>query len=231
MCSSTVLIQPTFWAITCAALVDSINPCAIAVLVILLTGLLVVRNKQVILRTGLMFVLGLFLAYYLIGLGLLGAIHLIGLAPVLHKLVAIIAIVIGLSNIKDYFCYGGMGFVTEIPRSWRPRVKALLSGVVTPWAAFLSGVLVTFFELPCTGGPYVFTLGLLGKEFSWSEVAGILGYYNLLFVLPLIIILSLVYWGYATAVKTGEWKDKHIRLLHLVAGILMLALGVWLLFI
>jgi len=228
MCSPTILTEATFWAITCAAIVDSINPCAIAVLVILLTGLLAVKNRQVILRTGLMFVVGLFLAYYLIGLGLLGAIHLTGLASILHKLVAIIAIVIGLFNIKDYFCYGGMGFVTEIPRSWRPRIKALLSGIVTPWTAFLAGVLVTFFELPCTGGPYLFTLGLLSKGFSWWEVAGILGYYNLLFILPLIIILSLVYWGYATAVRTGEWKDKNIRLLHLVAGVIMLGLGIWL---
>ena len=229
-CATTILTEPTFWAITGAALVDSINPCAIAVLLLLLTGLLSFKEKRNILRTGLMFIAGLFLAYYLAGVGLLGAIHLTGLAPVLHKVVAVIAILVGVANIKDYFWYGGIGFVTEIPRSWRPKIKGLLSGVVAPWTAFVAGVLVTFFELPCTGGPYLFTLGLLGEGFSWLSALGILVYYNLLFVLPLVVILLVIYWEYSTAARTAEWKDKNIRMLHLIAGTVMLGLGIWLLF-
>jgi cytochrome c biogenesis protein CcdA len=227
-CVPTVLTQPTFWAITGAALVDSINPCAIAVLLLLLTGLLSTQHKQNILRAGLMFIAGLFVAYYLAGVGLLGAVHLTGFAPILHKLVAIIAVLVGLANIKDFFWYGGMGFVTEIPRSWRPRIKKLLSGIVTPWTAFVAGILVTFFELPCTGGPYLFTLGLLGEGFSWLSALGILVYYNLLFVSPLVVILLAIYWGYSTAARTTSWKDENIKILHLIAGLIMLGLGVWL---
>ncbi|MFA5010060.1 MAG: hypothetical protein WC553_02420 [Patescibacteria group bacterium] len=227
-CSPTILTEPTFWAITGAALVDSINPCAIAVLVLLLTGLLSIKSQRTILFTGLMFILGLFVAYYLVGVGLLGAIHLTGVAPILHKLVAVIAVLIGLANIKDYFWYGSLGFVTEIPRRWRPKIKDLLSGVVMPWTAFGAGVLVTFFELPCTGGPYLFTLGLLGEGFSWLSALGILLYYNLIFVLPLVAILLAIYWGYSTATRTAAWKDSNIRILHLIAGVIMLGLGVWL---
>lgn len=228
MCDPTILTQPTFWAITCAAFVDSINPCAIAVLLLLLAGLLSLQNKKAVLKIGLMFILGLFVTYYLIGIGLLGVIHLTGLAPVLHKFVAVIAVLIGLANIKDFFWYGGLGFVTEIPRAWRPKVKSLLSNTATAWGAFAVGILITFFELPCTGGPYLFTLGLLGEGFAWVSVLSILVYYNLIFVLPLLVIMLLIHWGYSNVQQASTWKDNNIRVLHLVAGIIMTGLGIWL---
>lgn len=230
-CTPIQAISPTLVAITCAALVDSINPCAIAVLLILMAGLLSLRDRRALLRTGLFFIFGLFLAYYTVGLGLFGVVQLSGLAPTLHKIVSIIAIVIGLANIKDYIWYGGLGFVTEIPRRWRPTIKKLLSGVVSPIGAFVIGLAVMFFELPCTGGPYLFTLGLLSDGFNLAQTAGILLYYNLIFVLPLIVILGLVYFGYTTTERANSWKDRNIRLLHLVAGLVMVGLGVWLWFI
>lgn len=227
-CTPTIAVDPTFIAITGAALVDSINPCAIAVLLILLTSLLSLGNRRAVLKTGLFFILGLFLVYYAIGLGLLGVVKLSGFAPILHRIVAAIALLIGLANLKDYFYYGGLGFVTEVPRRWRPKMKSLLTGVTSPIGAFLIGAAVTFFELPCTGGPYLFTLGLLSDGFSMISAATILICYNLIFVLPLLLLLGLVYFGYTTAERATNWKDKNIRLLHLIAGVIMIGLAIWL---
>ncbi|RLC37853.1 hypothetical protein DRH29_00345 [candidate division Kazan bacterium] len=231
VCSPLEITEPTFWAITGAAFADSVNPCAIAVLLLLITGLVVIKDKNIILKTGLAFVAGLYTTYYAIGLGLLGAVQLAGLGFILHKIVGIIAILIGLANIKDFFWYGKLGFVTEVPRSWRPTMKGLIKKVASPIMAFVIGVIVTFFELPCTGGPYLFVLGLLSKEFSWSAVLVTLLYYNLIFVLPLVLILLLIRFGYTTADQTMEWKNKNLKILHLVVGIVMVVLGVWLMFV
>ena len=221
--------KASLWVITCAGLVDAINPCAIAVLLILLGGLLVFKEqgRRRVLLSGFSFISALYLAYFLLGLGLISFLQLSGLAAVFHRLIGGLAIIVGLFNIKDFIWYGGGGFVMEIPRSWRPTMQKVLLKVSSPAGAFLAGLLVTLFELPCTGGPYLFVLGLLSHSLSRIEAIPLLLYYNLIFVSPLIILTFLIYLGYASVEKAIDWKERNLRLLHLIAGLLMLGLGVW----
>lgn len=208
-----------------AAAVDSINPCAIAVLLILLSGLLISGDRKKALLGGLAFILSIYISYLLFGLGIFSFLRVSGLSSWFYKVVGLIAILIGLANLKDYFWYGSAGFVMEIPRSWRPRLKGFLSTVTSPVGAFVAGFAVTLFELPCTGGPYLFILGLLAKETTRLLALPILLFYNLIFVLPLLLITFLVYKGYTSLEKTHEWKERNIRRLHLVTGLVMLILG------
>ncbi len=221
--------EVSLWVITCAGLVDAINPCAIAVLLILLGGLLVFKeqSKKRVLLSGFSFISALYLAYFLLGLGLISFFQLFGLATIFHRLVGGLAIIVGLLNLKDFFWYGGGGFVMEIPRSWRPTMQKVLLKVSSPVGAFLAGLLVTLFELPCTGGPYLFVLGILSHSLSRIEIIPLLLYYNLIFVSPLILLTILIYLGYASIEKAIDWKERNLRLLHLIAGLLMLGLGVW----
>jgi len=209
-----------------AALVDSINPCAIAVLLILMGALLASGDKKRALRAGLAFTISIYIAYFLFGLGLFSALQISGLAYWFYKVIGILAIIIGLFNIKDFFWYGGAGFVMEIPRAWRPKLKELLGAVTSPLGAFLMGFIVCLFELPCTGGPYIFILGLLAERSTMIAAIPILLLYNLFFVLPLIVITISIYFGFASVEKATAWKDNNIRVLHLVAGLIMLILGV-----
>ena len=223
------LSEVSLWVITCAGLVDAINPCAIAVLLILLGGLLVFKEqgKRKVLLSGFAFISALYLAYFLLGLGLFSFLRLSGLAAIFHRFIGGLAIIVGLLNLKDFFWYGGGGFMMEIPRSWRPTMQKVLLKVSSPAGAFLAGLLVTLFELPCTGGPYLFVLGLLSHSLSRIEATPLLLYYNLIFVSPLIILTFLIYLGYASVEKAIDWKERNLRLLHLIAGLLMLGLGVW----
>ena len=217
----------SFWAVTGAAVVDSINPCAIAVLVILISALMLTQDKKRALRGGIAFTVSIYISYLLFGFGIIYTLQASGLSEWFYKIIGIIAILIGLFNLKDFFWYGGGGFVMEIPRAWRPRMKKLLRGVTSPVGAFFIGFVVILFELPCTGGPYFFVLGLLSHNEAWSTIVPLLLYYNLIFVLPLIIITTLVYFGLSKIENVGNWKDKNIRLLHLVGGLIMVGLGVW----
>jgi len=221
--------EVSLWVITYAGLVDAINPCAIAVLLILLGGLLVFKGqgKRRALLSGFSFIAALYLAYFLLGLGLVKTLQLLGLARVFHRLVGGLAVVVGLFNLKDFIWYGGGGFVMEIPRSWRPTMQKLLLKVSSPVGAFLAGLAVTAFELPCTGGPYFFVVGLLSNQLSMLQILPILLYYNLIFVSPLLLLTILIYFGYASIERAIDWKERNLRLLHLVAGLLMLGLGVW----
>jgi cytochrome c biogenesis protein CcdA len=215
----------SLFTIISAALVDSINPCAIAVLLILLGTLLAAGDRKKALKSGIAFTISIYIIYFLFGLGIFSALRISGLSYWFYKIVGFLAIIIGLANLKDYFWYGKV-FVAEIPRSWRPTLKKLLKSVTSPLGAFVMGFAVCLFELPCTGGPYLFVLGLLAEKATQLVAIPILLLYNLFFVLPLMVITLMVYAGQTNIEKATEWKDKNIRLLHLIAGIVMLALGI-----
>ncbi len=208
-----------------AALVDSINPCAIAVLIILMGALLSAGDRHRALVAGLVFTIAVYIAYFLLGLGLFSAIQMSGLAYFVYKAVGLLAIIIGLANIKDFIWYGGGGFVMEIPRSWRPVLKGMLAKATSPAGAFAMGFIVCLFELPCTGGPYLFILGLLAEKSTWLSAVPVLLLYNLFFIIPLVIITLLIYFGLTNVEKADRWKDRNLRLLHLAAGLVMLMLG------
>ena len=208
-----------------AALVDSINPCAIAVLIILMGALLSTGDRHRALFAGLSFTLAVYIAYFLLGLGLFSAIQMSGLAYFAYKAVGVLAIIIGLANLKDFFWYGGGGFVMEIPRSWRPMLKGMLNKATSPLGAFAMGFIVCLFELPCTGGPYFFILGLLAEKSTWLAAVPVLLLYNVFFVIPLVIITFMIYFGLTNVEKADKWKERNLRLLHLAAGIVMTALG------
>ena len=209
-----------------AALVDSINPCAIAVLLILLSALLVTGERKRALKAGIAFTISIYIVYFLFGLGLFSALQITGLSYWFYKFIGLLAIIIGILNIKDFFKYGAGGFVMEIPKKWRPSLQRLLRGVTSPIGAFFMGFLVCLFELPCTGGPYIFVLGLLAEKTTRLMATPILLIYNLFFILPLIIITLFVFWGFTTVEKAKAWKERNIRLLHLIAGLIMVALGI-----
>lgn len=208
-----------------AAIVDSINPCAIAVLLILLAALFATGGKARALKAGLAFTVSIYIIYFLFGVGLFSAIRVSGLSYMFYQVVGYIAIVIGLFNIKDFFWYGGCGFVMEIPRRWRPTLQGLLRKVTSPLGAFLMGFVVCLFELPCTGGPYLFVLGLLAEKTTRLYAIPVLLLYNLFFILPLLLITLMVYVGFTNVEKATEWKERNVRKLHLIAGIIMISLG------
>jgi glutaredoxin len=93
-------------AVLIAAIVDAINPCAFAVLVILLTAILSADSNKRALFAGLAFTLSMYISYLLMGMGLFSAIHAAGLAHGFYIFVAILAIFVGLFNLKDYLWYG-----------------------------------------------------------------------------------------------------------------------------
>jgi cytochrome c biogenesis protein CcdA len=208
-----------------ASLVDAINPCAFAVLIILITTVLAAGKRKRALLAGLAFSLAIFVSYFLMGLGLYSAIAAAKFSSIFMKLIGGLAIIVGLLNIKDYFWYGGGGFVMEVPRKWRPMMKALIRSVTSIYGAFIIGMLVSLFLLPCTSGPYIVILGMLAQKETFWPALWYLVFYNLIFILPMVLITLGVYFGFRPE-KAEEVRQKRIKLLHLIAGLIMLGMGI-----
>lgn len=218
----------TPWAVACGAALDAINPCEFAILILLMGSLLVNEdNRKKALKTGLAFIAAIFVAYFLMGVGLLEFLrtYTLSVSSYFYYFIGGLAIILGLFNIKDYFWYGGGGFLMEVPQSWRPKMKGLILKITTPLGAFLTGLLVSLFLLPCTSGPYVVILGMLASKTTLAQALLYLVFYNLIFIAPMLAIVLAIYWGLSPE-KAEAWRKTKLRLLHLVAGVVLLILGI-----
>jgi cytochrome c biogenesis protein CcdA len=136
----------------------------------------------------------------------------------------ILAMVLGALNIKDYFKYKPGGIATEMPLWMRPYAKLIINKITSMPGAFVIGFLVTLFLLPCTIGPYIVASGILAELGTLGALPWLL-YYNLIFVIPMLAIVGLVYFGFTTVEEVSGWKARNIKRLHLVAGILLFLVG------
>lgn len=217
------------------AAVDAVNPCALAVLSLILIALITYnpKNKRNVLLGGLAFTLSVFVIYFLYGLVIIKFFQVIqvltSIRLFLYKLLGVVAVILGILNVKDFFFYKPGGFGTEMPMSLRPKVKKIVSGITSPKGAFVVGAFVTIFLLPCTIGPYIIAGGILStlelvKTIPWLLI------YNIIFILPMLVITGIVYAGITGIENVSKWKDKNIRYLHLIAGAIILCLGIIMIF-
>ena len=167
----------------------------------------------------------MFISYLLMGVGLYSALKISGFTHIFYYIVAGLAVLVGLFNLKDYLWYGKW-FVMEVPLSWRPKMKMLIKSVVSVPGAFLIGFAVSLFLLPCTSGPYIVILGLLAQATTRNYAFMLLVLYNMIFILPMIIITLAIYFGFTTTEKAEQWRTKKLKILHLISGIIILLLGI-----
>lgn len=222
----------TLGKITALAAADAVNPCALAVLALVLIAIMTANPKQKhkVLLGGFSFILAVFVIYLVYGIIIVQVFKTLAQAiaivtPYIHTALAVVAIILGALNIRDFFRYRPGHFATEMPLFMRPKVKRMIAKITSPAGAFGIGAFVTVFLLPCTIGPYLIASGML-SYMDFVKVIPWLLYYNLIFVLPMIVITVAIYIGFSTVERVSGWKDKHIRGLHLIAGILLVALGI-----
>ena len=214
-----------------AALSDSINPCAFAVMLLLLSAILSKhKSRRKTLLSGVLFVLAVFISYLAMWLGIFSALASSSNTFVLKLIVWILWVLVWLANIKDFFRYGKW-FVMEVPMRWRPKMQDIIHKVSSPAWAFVVWLVVSVFLLPCSSWPYFTILWFLSSQSKelHSRWFLYLVIYNILFVLPMLIIALLVSFGRASVDKLAKLKHQNTKLIHLIVGILMLGLGAYVL--
>jgi cytochrome c biogenesis protein CcdA len=174
---------------------------------------------------GLVYTFAVFLTYFIAGLVLLPIISSLGKVSVIsYVVIAVLIILAGFVEIKDFFWYG-QGFSLQINPNKAKKIHKYVEKITLPGVIFL-GAFVAAVELPCTGGPYLAITLVLSQNFNmWALL--LLMIYNLIFVMPLIVILLMI--GFGTKVqKIKRWKQTGKKWMRLAIGILLILLG-WLL--
>ncbi len=206
-----------------AALVDSINPCTIAVMVMLLSTIFYAKGRKESLFAGVLFSAVIFIMYMLYGLGILHAITTFELSHMFYLIVTVGALALALMEINAYFNYKPGFLAVEMPTFLRPYAKRITEQATSPAGVVIAAFLCSLFLLPCSSGPYLMVLGMIAKAATLQTITYLV-VYNLFFILPMIIITAGIYVGRITLENVGEWKERYIRELHLISGIILFAL-------
>ena len=218
---------PKIATVVTTAAIDSINPCAIGVLILMISVMLAGKQstKRMLLLGGL-YVGSVMVVYLLAGLGLMyyfSTLPLV-LAEYISIAVGVLIILAGIIEIKDYFWYGRW-FSLAIPPAFAKMIHNYASKSTIFGVIFL-GAFVSAVELPCTVAPYLAIITLLSQNFDTTAFL-LLVLYNIIFVLPLIIILLLVAFGMKLH-DIKRWKQASRPYMRLLIGLMLVALG-WML--
>lgn len=217
--------------VTLAGLSDGINPCSIGMMIMLLGYLVIFHHKshRQLIVIGGAYVLTVFLTYLVIGFGFYKFVSQINLwmaKTVINKVFGAILVTAGIIQLKDFF-WPNSPIHLRIPGIAKQRLQELVQKASLP-ATILLAFLVTLFETPCSLPLYVGTANVLAQSgLALPIVVGYFLYYNLLFVLPLLVILGLVIFGY-NIVEMKEWEHRSERWMKLAMGLLLAGMGIWL---
>jgi len=206
-----------------AALIDSVNPCAFSILLLTIAFLLSIgKLRSSVLQIGSSYIAGIFAVYLLIGLGLLQTLHIFDTPHFMANVGAGLLVLLGVINVVNEFV-PAFPIKLAIPHAAHRRIAVLMEQASVP-TAFLLGGLVGLCEFPCTGGPYLMVLGLLHDQTTYFTGVGYLILYNVIFILPLVVILLLAS-DESLLGKVQAWQEQKRQAMRLGGGGAMVALG------
>jgi len=217
--------------VTIAGLVDGVNPCAIGMIILLLGYLLVfVRKPEKVLPLGGLYIAVVYLTYLAVGFFFFKSAQFLSLTnwhQGFEKVMATALFLAGAINIKDFF-WPQSPIHLQIPQGSRKYLLGLIEKSSIP-AILVLAVLVTLLETPCSLPIYAGTATILASSgLPVSLVITYFLYYNLLFVLPLLVILFLT-WKGKQIVELKEWEHKHKKTMKLSLGLLLVFMALYLL--
>jgi cytochrome c biogenesis protein CcdA len=228
------------WTVIGAGLLDGVNPCAFATMIFLISYLSVrKREGRALLATGAAFTIGVFAAYLSVGLGL---IRFLTALPILntvgrwlYALTLALCIALAWGSFAD-FRKARQGRLKDISLKLPDRLRGWIRRLIREGsqsshyvlASLLVGFAVSIVELACTGQVYlptiVFVLGLP----EWRARAALaLVVYNVMFVVPLIVVFLVAYLG-TTSKQLTDWMTRNAAAVKLLTGVLFLLMAGWL---
>lgn len=234
---------PPWWAVILPGLADGINPCAFATLVFFVSYLSFLERKgREILVAGAAFTLAVFLSYLAFGMVLreilAGLIARVGpiLRVVLNGVTVVLCLVLAVFSFAD-FRKARQGKVKDMTlrlpdklRGWINRsIRQGMRAEAFVAASFVTGVVVSFIELACTGQVYVpIILGLSRPGYRGQALLALV-VYCLAFIVPLIVVFAVSYMGTSSR-KLGGLIQRYTASVKLITAVLFVGISLWLVY-
>jgi len=223
-----------------AGLLDGINPCAFSTMLFFLSFIaLKRRDRRSLAWVGLAFIIAVFAAYFLIGLGFLGALRKLlsekRFSLYVDIFVSALAAILAVMNVRDAVV-AARGQASESFLQMPFFLKQMNHRFIRYFnqlplyilGAALSGFLVSVVELACTGQIYLPTIAYMNQSVRSSKSVLLLLMYNIAFIVPLDLVFALYFFGLRHE-RIRQWYGKHLVLVRICSAIFFVALGalVW----
>jgi glutaredoxin len=213
-------------------LLDGFNPCAMWVLLFLISMLLHVQSRARMALIGGVFVAVSGLVYFAFMAAWLNVFLLLGMARGIQVTLGVVALLLGALNVKD-FLWMGRGPSLGIPESAKPGIYARVRRIITAdrlgpalVSVVVLALLVNTVELLCTAGlPALYTRILTMRELSSWTYHAYLALYNVFYMLDDGIMLTVA----VVTLSHHRLQHRSARWLKLLSGAVMVGLGVLLL--
>ncbi len=219
-----------------AGVLDGFNPCAFSTLLIWM-GFLInnfgnqiddnkkINQKQKTIHSfAFLYSLGIFVIYFLIGMGFLMVGDVINpkYIPLITRIAGFIIVVLGLVTLRDSFSNKNNPII-KMPKILYPLVQKY-SKPTTKLASFLSGIIIGLCTIPCSGAIYMAVIFILNTE-PFMVKYPILFIYNIGFILPVVILaITISNKKLLTYLSQDFLKTK--LLIKKIIGIITVILGI-----
>jgi len=232
----------TVLTVMAGGLIDGVNPCAFATLIFFVAYMEKVKySKKTLISIGLLFSMGVFFGYLLIGVGLMAFYYGIDKIGVISKYIYMFAgtfaLILAAFNVWDYFrIEKEEKTLLQLPKFLKRRrgriIKILTEDrgiALLSVIAFATGLGISMLEFVCTG-QVLFPIMAVIKSSSPLKITafGYLLLYNTMFILPLLAILALFYKGYSSK-KLGEMQKRGHGAVKLVTSLILAVVGIYML--
>ncbi|HPB32302.1 MAG TPA: cytochrome c biogenesis protein CcdA, partial [Candidatus Sumerlaeota bacterium] len=211
----------TLLAVIGAGLTDGINPCAFTTIVFLISYLTMIgRNRRDILKTGIVYTTAVFLTYLALGFGMLKIVeglftHIKFASKIVYWLTTFVTLCVALLSLRDWRLARQGRFkemTLKLSEDMQKRIHKVIHermrgfGMIS--AALILGALVAMFELPCTGQVYLPIIAAISNPGLRTKALPYLILYNLMFIIPLVLVFVVAYCGVSSKAIGERFKDN-----------------------
>ncbi|HZK41222.1 MAG TPA: hypothetical protein VFC91_06695 [Atribacterota bacterium] len=225
-------------AVAVSGLIDGINPCAFATIIFFISYLTLINRKgRDILWVGGIFALSVFLTYFLIGTGALKMITSLSFLPLVRKIfvlvTAVLALILGVVSLYDYLQFKKKGTTKDAKLQLPAFLKNMIHSAIRKnvklsnyiLMAAVTGFIVSLLELACTGQIYLPTIMFISTipDLKTNALFYLL-FYNLMFVLPLVMVFAFTYWG-TTSAQWATLTQKNFGKIKMAMTLLFFGLA------
>ena len=233
-------------AILLAGLIEGLNPCSLATLVFFISYLTMVgRKRKEIFLVGMGFSGTGFATHLLLGLGILSFVQHLSFLPLFSQIVYLItfgfSLFLGIFSLYDYIQLkrGRPSKMTlQVPDSLKKRIHRIIRAREDEleagkeakstrflFAAMVIGFIVTLLQSTCTSQVYLPTILFVTNIPSLRGSAIFyLILYNIVYILPLLAIFGIVYWG-TTSEQLAFFLQKRTSTIKLLTALFFFALA------
>lgn len=234
------------FSVMVAGLLDSINPCAIAMLLMFVSMVSPIKNQKVLIKVSLSYILGIFVMYFLIGFALLGLMRqfsaqISAVQSILYIAFGLLSLGLAALTLNDFFAarradYGQIknqlpNRIKKFNRRFMERFTHVLEsdgqdkGWLLTIIPFFIGLVIAVTEAACTGQVYGLILISIRSAQPTTGILYLL-LFNLLFVTPLMIISVIAVRAKSTA-GIAMFVNDHLATIKILTAGFFLAMAIY----